>query len=522
MKKFVFLSTILGSIILSSCNIQDYNQEVDETVENEVKNNEEVEAVEMMNIAMRPTATLNPLLVKDVTNAVNLNLMYDELLEINTDGQYSSSVATGTLYNKDGNYYEVYLDNEVYFANGDKVTSYDVAYSIDTMKNAEIDSYYYDIGQTIGKYEVISESQINIYPINIDMHTNVRLDFPIISDEKYEDAPIDIPYGTGVYTYSGDMDSKHIGLIDNPNDSRQPNIKEVQMIVMPDAETEFYAFEQGIIDVTFSSVTEWAKYRKENDPQIIKVDTNELEYIGFNFNDSRFSNVDIREMISFVIDYDLILNEVYLSYGSFTNTGVNPNSVYYNENSIEYIYDNEMARTILKENGYYFNSSALDTEISTSDNIFTVDILVNEENEDRVNTATVIANELNHIGVETNIISVPYDDYIYMLDSGQYDIVLAGTTVPPNQDYTNILLGSNPFRLDSEELQLAHQQLKSSVGETEYIKNMYNIQNIIRDNVYIIPILFREDGLIVNGEIQNIRTTPNNPFYNVDEWVLMK
>lgn len=472
-----------------------------------------------LNVGFRPYSELNPLLVRDKYIADALKLVYDDLFIIDDTISLSPNVASDYVIENDSNNVRIEIDTTKKFQNGNKVTASDVKYSLDTLKNAEEDAYYKRCLKGIASYTVISDDVLQLKLLDGYMFDDLDLTFPVISRDDYDFFDTKVPYGTGAYSFTKDYDSKKMVLEANDLNGKKPSIRTVNLIVIIDRETEFYSFQQGTIDLIIAEVDEWAMYRKNKTENISKIQTNQLEFIGFNHSNSLFKNKEVRKAFASAVNYQNIIDTTFLSYADYTATGVNPKSWLYNPNCQDYVFDLEKAKQILTSEGLYQNVS---TDTTTSyqklDTGISLKIIANNANTKRVNVAEDYALTLNNLGFKTEVEILTFEDYKKALANGDFDLAVAGYEVPYNQKYFSVFSKNNYFNINSSKLNTLTKELNNTNGSNVYKNSFFEVQKFLNDEVLIIPLAYKQNSVITHGLLEGAITTVSDPLYNIEDW----
>ncbi|MFV0441496.1 MAG: ABC transporter substrate-binding protein [Lachnospirales bacterium] len=527
-RKIVKISVIMMVIgVLSSCNS---NIAIESIPSNDLEDKEivtEVIEMEEMSMSIRPVTSLNPLLEYDVDVVEKLNLVYDKLFYFDENMKWASDIVADYTLDMTTRQLVIGLKEDVYFGNGELMTAVDVANSIGILINADENVYYKDKVRNISSYNVRNMDGIQKIVLTFASNTplyEIDLSFPIVSSKTYEGTSYSMPYGSGNYLL--DVNDKYLefSFTDNPYDDGTPNIKKINFTVIDNEVTEIYSFENGIINSALTSPNEWLKYKKNYESQVFAYDRNELEFIGFNYNNVLLQDINMRQAISRAISYEDILEDVYVNYGELTNTGVNPNSWLYNDDIEPITKSVSTAKKLLDDNGYILNS-VTNTRIKTIDGKTynaNFNILVNSDNEERVHLANILQSSLESIGIQTNIVSLGYEEYILALNNKEFDLFIGGMVVDSSQLFMKVFTGNNPFSYGSESLNTLIEEISVVTTNDEFESKHREIQSLLSSATTFIPLLYKYDVFIVDGEVDNAKVFYDNLFYNVDEWAYSK
>ena len=111
-----------------------------------------------------------------------------------------------------------------------------------------------------------------------------------------------------------------------------------------------------------------------------------------------------------------------------------PDTWLYDTNIISYERDIEKAKQILEDSGWEEKKGVLYKRINGVNTPLTLELLVNTDNERRLEVAEEIKDQLKEAGIILNIKEVTWEDELNKIKSGKFDMVFIGCTVPSIPD----------------------------------------------------------------------------------------
>ena len=105
-----------------------------------------------------------------------------------------------------------------------------------------------------------------------------------------------------------------------------------------------YAFKQGLIDVIYTTETEWGKYTNDEASSSYEMVSPIYEFIGVNHNKVLFQNATIREALLYAINRQEMAHLFYLDHAVVTDTPISPVSYLYDRTLEIKNYDKEKAK----------------------------------------------------------------------------------------------------------------------------------------------------------------------------------
>lgn len=154
--------------------------------------------------------------------------------------------------------------------------------------------------------------------------------------------------------------------------------------------TRIAELESGSSDAILSTLTSNTDRIEETDGMtLMRSDAVNVDYIGFNTSKEPFDNPKIRQAISHAFDSETVLDGVYNDSGIPANGPLAPSLLGYSEELESLDYDMARAEELLAETG------AEDLAIN---------LMVNDDNPERLDVALWIQESLSEIGVTLNTI----------------------------------------------------------------------------------------------------------------------
>lgn len=310
------------------------------------------------------------------------------------------------------------------------------------------------------------------------------------------------PVGNGSFLFQALNPMRSLTLVQSPTSFRQiSHIEEIEVLFLPDLQTELYAFDQGRIDAIYLPLTEWVRHHTIRHPRYEIFPAMYYEFIGFNFQNSIFQNLHMRQGIAQVFDAENAVQGVYLSHAVRALTPIHP----YSFTGIDVRtpgYDSTRARALL-------NAEPIHRPLV---------VIANEDNPQRVSIANRLAASLNGIGVSTRAEILPYYEYFARLEEGEFDLYIGGMTLN-NPPYVQFFFNGG-FFLDCSVLQEAFDATTQSLfNEAAFLQSVAQFQQTFADRLPVIGLAFRHSAVLTNSRIsQNMVPASDNVFGWVNLW----
>ena len=417
-----------------------YNKE-DENIDNgnNIIATEESDEITDLRLGISNLDTFNPIISKNQNIQDISKLIYEPILDVTED--YNLELVLGSEWSKaEDKAYLIKLREGVKWHNGSDFTANDVKYTIDTIKSLGEESIYYSNVQNIENVEIVSSHIVRIYLYQEEMFFEYNLTFPIICASFFGDEDIriseksNIPMGTGMYKIKAlDINSK-LELKQNPAwwnlGEKTLKIDNINIKIYSSIGEVYNSYKLGSLDLLKVSKN---SNIEENigtiGYEVKETYGREFDYLALNCESDVLSNKEVRQAINNAINKTDIINSVYggkyieadypLAYGSYL----------YNKESSNYEYNVDKAKRNLQDNGWEYKNKYWQKKINSKTVRIKLDLLVNSNNNLRVNVANMIKEDLEECGIQVNIVSVKdrtYDNYV---TKRNYDILLTGVTV---------------------------------------------------------------------------------------------
>ena len=523
MKKIlcIFISVIF---LLSSCS---FSIEAPHITDNaETQDNDDfivTENNEKLKLPIYEYDTLNPLFTKSSSVSETMRLVYEPLFEINADYTAVPVLAESYSVSDGGKRVRVTLKEGIKFHDGTLFNAADVKYSFDTIKN-----YH-------GKYieyvkDVRSCEREGNYTVVFNLTRPVAnfaslLTFPIIANNSSLTADDTfIPNGTGPYGYigKGDTHSLQLRVFDQWHKTL-PAIKEVSLLIITDKQTATYAFGANEVDCITGQAVNLAKYNPKGQNNMYSYTSNALTLIGMNFYNSIFWGKNTRQAFSYLVDKESVMKNIIYRRGKETDVPINPDSWYYGGHTEVYNYDTSKAEQLLLLDGWTkLETGGYSRNFNGTEQQLKLNILVNGENEEKVDIANAVAQNFIDMGIPTSVVAASFDEYYRLLNSKQFDMAVCEVVMPNNMDpYMLLSSSSNYFTYSNPDMDALLESIGIASDRETTLSYYGGICDLFVDDAPFIPMFFREGTLICNTKIVgDIRPGPENVFANIDEWYL--
>ncbi len=311
---------------------------------------------------------INPVLAFSDADQDLVSLIYSGLMRKNTDGTLIPDLAEKYEASKDNLTYIFTLKDNIYFHDEKPVTSDDIIFTINKVKDPVIKS------PKKGNWDSISIEKIDEKTVKFILkqpHASFleNTTLGIMPASLWNNSPIELneantqPIGSGPFKVEN-VSKQSGGLIDYYDlipfkefNLGEPYLSKITLRFYPNETDQIAALEKGEVDQISSITPLNAQVLKEQNFRTESLTLPRVFGLFFNQNQNQiFTNKKIVTAIDLAIDKDSIVRDVLLGYGIVINDPIPPNMINYQklnkENNILYEEKIKKAQDILNKDGW--------------------------------------------------------------------------------------------------------------------------------------------------------------------------
>lgn len=392
------------------------------------------------------------------TKEVLFNI-FEGLVKPTSDGEYIPAVAESYSISVDGLQYTFVLRDNVKFHDGSTVSAEDVKFSIDKCADASSGSMLVPAYSNI-KETRIEGNQFIITLVEPDTEFIAYMTTAIIP--KANQNPDTNPIGTGPYMFVSRSPQENFIIKkfdDYYNEDLAGHIENVTFKIFGNMDTIAMELESGAVDLVPRIPTAQADLLS-NQFEIKEETMNLVQALYLNNKVAPFDNVKVRQALCYAIDPQEIMTFVSDGKGREIGSSMFPAFGKYFDESLNDVYnqDIEKAKALLAEAGYPDG--------------FEFDITVPSNYQQHIDTAQVLVQEFEKIGVKANIKLIEWDSWL--------------SDVYTNRQYTSTVVGVDASTLTASALL---QRFTSTASN-----NFINFENAAYDEAFNKAKAAIEDG----------------------------
>ncbi len=322
--------------------------------------------------------TINPIVSKSQDIQYISKLIYKPLIDLTERFKLKPSIAEE--WNMlDKKTYIIKLNENLYWSNGTKITSDDIKYTIEYIK--QNDGVYSNNVNNIESIELLNDVMIKLSLKKEEEFFEYMLCFPIISK--------DISLSSGDY--------KIYNMSDNEIILEQEKTHNQLIIRNFENRADLYnAFSNNDVDFIITNNTNYMDYIGNIGYKKHIICGREFTFIQFNPKNKIIEKSEIVQALQYLINKKEIINKLYNSLFIEAEFPLRYGSYLYN-NEIENDYNINKAQQILIENGWDYNGK----KWTKNGQLLRLDI-VTDDNKKEI--ANVIKEDIEKFGMELNVI----------------------------------------------------------------------------------------------------------------------
>lgn len=436
--------------------------------------------------------SLNPYECETENNQIISQLVFESLFDIDENYKASLNIAEKYEY-PNSKTLRVTIQNGLSFSDGSSLTADDITYSF---RKAVKSSYWGSSLSGISYCNAVSSTVVDFQLEYPNSYAHNLLIFPIMSESSEIG---DYPIGSGRY-YFTDENGETV-LKANETSGFSPYFTTIHLENITSSDSIDNAVNIGSASLVFRDLSRDSSKKVDSNYKLVNM--NNLVYIGINNKKGLGANSYIRKAISSAVDRDILAKSAYANFAKVASSVFNPAF--------------ELSSTEIFEATADINAAKQAMEQSGLSN-FSISLLVNGTNEDRVSCGKLIKQQLEAVGFKVNLsITDTYENYEKRILKEDFDLYLGEIKVTPDMSLQHFFSsnGNARFGINTKKSISAEEYNKYISGETE----LGNFLISFSEEIPFIPLLYRQ-GMIcfskeMNGDMQGTNT---DCFKNIENW----
>ncbi len=470
-----------------------------------------------------PVDTLDPRYAVSAYSIKACRLIYNSLVKIDRDLNIANDLAEEIDFVSPTELY-VRIKKGVSFHNGAELTSEDVKYTYDSIRDPGRHSPYF------GMYKRIREIEIT------DRYSLIfRLESPhspFISDLVMGIIPKETdkenylsknPVGTNSFRLHKYISEEHIILEKTEKTIRFPKRFLAFKTIRDDNTRLLSLLNQGGDLIQNAAAPIIAAELKDSAVSVISAPSVLYTYMGINLTDPILGNKDVRKALAYAIDRESIIKNKFMGMARPSDSVLVPEHWAYEKDVERYEYNPEKAKRLLDSAGFP------DPDGDGPLKRFTITYKTST-NKFRIQIAKMICRMLEDIGIEVKLRAYEFGTFFSDIKSGNFQIYTMQWTEPIEPDFYYWLFhsksipdakgntnGANRGKYFNPVIDNLLDEGRRELGR-EKRKEIYSkVQKIISDELPYISLWHEHNIAIINSKYTNYNIFPNASFEAVKE-----
>ncbi len=478
---------------------------------------------------------LNPLLAEfNPPDQDPVSLLFRGLIRFDSTGLPQPDLSSAWGISADGDVYNFSLRPDVFWHDGEPVTSADVVFTVNLLKDPEF-PVPEDLAEFWEEIEIVSLDERNFQFRLPEAYSPFLgyLDFGILpahllgdlSPTEIVDAPFNLqPVGTGPFQFDRLIveDDQITGVILKQNPDffgQQAYLDQVAFKYFPDSHTVWEAYQageiQGIGEISDDIL---ADALADENLRFYTSRLPEMTLVLLNLNNPELPflrEVDLRKALLQGINRQYLVDHLNQGQAIIADGPVFPKTWAYYENLPRYEYDPEFAIEILKDLGYTFPSEGVTARENEDGDRLEME-LIYPESGIHAQIARAIQENWTTLGFKITLRSLPYEELMDRLESREYeaalvDINLTGMPDPdpyPFWHQTQATNGQNYSTWNDRRASEYLEQGRLVLDLGERARLYKNFQVRFHDQLPALPLYYPVYSYGVAAEVKGVRIGP--------------
>lgn len=480
---------------------------------------------------------LNPVIANDASSGEINDQIFNGLVKYDKNIKLIGDLAERWTIENGGKTITFYLRKGVKWHDGVEFTAADCLFTYQKLIDPNVATPYSSSYMDIKKAEVVGKY---VFRVTYNEPFSPALEswaMGIIPRHLLEGRDINTaefnrhPVGTGPYRFREWLSAQKIVL--DANDEYfegRPNIDQFIYRIIPDSSTMFQELLFGGVDMMGLNPLQYL--RKSESPRIrenyrkFRYPANAFTYMGYNLRSPLFSDMKVRQALSYAIDRQGIIEGILLGIGRPCTGPFSTVSWAYNPNAKSYEYDPERARRMLEEAGWKEKSGGIREKNGRP---FRFTIMTNQGNNERIRTAQIIQQNLKAVGIRVDIRVMEWQAFLEQIDKRSFDVIILGWSMSRDPDLYDIWHSSKTRKGEYNFIGYSNPTVdrllvagRRTFDIEKRKKIYYRIHAILAEEQPYAFLYVPDATPIVHKRFKGIEVAPLGIFYNFREWYVPK
>jgi dipeptide transport system substrate-binding protein len=264
---------------------------------------------------------------------------------------------------------------------------------------------------------------------NVAILANLAMDFATIQSKEFADFLLkkgtpeqfdQVPVGTGPFTFSSYQKDAVIRFRANKDYwGGKPAIDDLVYAITPDPTARYSKLKTGECQVApYPRPADIPEMKNDSSINVMSQPGLNIGYLAFNATKPPFDKKEVRQALTLAIDKEAIIKDVYLGAGQAAKNLIPPTMWAYNDKVVDYPFDPEKAKTMLKAAGV---TGPIDIDLWYMP-------VQRPYNPDAKRIAEMMQSDLAKVGVNAKLVTYEWGEYRKRIQNGEATTALFGWT----------------------------------------------------------------------------------------------
>jgi len=474
--------------------------------------------------------TLNPITAPDIVSRSAIEMIFSGLVSANEKSELRPALAESWESSSDGKQWTFKLRHGVKWHDGQDFTADDVKFTYDTVIDPKSKPTVAKADYAgLQKVEVVDPFTVRFYlsqPNAAFLSLLVLGIAPkhLLQSQDLATTPFNRqPVGTGPFMFDSWVQGESLTLKRNPDYfGEKPKVDMIVWKIVPDSNVLALQAGNGEVDVAPVFNPKDAAALQSSGKLALHETLEGNTQISLQLKNPLFQDVRVRHALAYAIDTRSLIDNIMAGAAVPATSDLLPTSWAYNPDVPTYGYDPAKARVLLADAGW---KPGTDGILTKDGKRFSISLMTDAGHKVREQVILAVRQYWAEIGIEVKAATQERNSFIFdKVLKGDFDAVLLQSSVQIDPDLSrrfhtnsirngqNFLNYSNP-RLDA----LLDQALATSDQQTR--KQAYSeAQRILAEDLPQISLFYPKTQYAFNAQIQGIKPSPTNLFWNAELW----
>ncbi|HSQ78034.1 MAG TPA: peptide-binding protein [Nitrospirota bacterium] len=481
---------------------------------------------------------LNPVIANDSASGTINDQVFNGLVKYDKDIKLIGDLAERWEISNDGKTITFYLRKGVKWHDGVEFIADDCLFTYQKFVDPKVATPYSSSYMDVLKAEVVDRYTFRVTykePFSpaleswsMGMVPKHLLDGKDINTDPFNRHPI----GTGPYKFKEWIAGQKIVLVANDDYFEgRPYIDQFLYRIIPDSSTMFQELLSGGVDMMGLNPLQYLRKsetrRIRENYQKFRYPANAYTYMGYNLANPLFSDIKVRQALSYAINRQNIIDGIILGLGKPCTGPFSYVSWAYNPKAKSYDYNPELASRMLREEGWKDRDSK--GVLIKNGKPFRFTILTNQGNIERIHAAEIIQQNLKAVGIDVSIRVMEWQAFLEQIDKRSFEAIILGWGMGRDPDLYDIWHSSKTKKGEYNFIGYKNTEVdrllvdgRRTFDIEKRKKIYYRIHEILAEEQPY-AFLYVPDALpIVHKRFKGIEPAPLGIFYNFIKWRVPK